>query len=178
MFHDRPTCARSRSRCSRPERGRPKVPFSWCRCHILVIDNRWGSLGSNETATATTGGPWVIDVFDGNAAPSGPNCTLFVGADRLSGTLWDRSEVGWSPTPHARELGALQRALDRNLWQIMANRGIAPRTMGDVSYSRSGGVGGVGDCTCLVPTQNDFRKASGPPIDRIPPTRPPWWRRQ
>jgi len=36
LFHDRPTCARSRCRCSRPERGRPKVPFSRCRCHIFV----------------------------------------------------------------------------------------------------------------------------------------------
>jgi len=60
LFHDRPTCARSRSRCSRPERGRPKAPFSWCRCRILVIDYRWGSIGSNETAMATTGGPRVI----------------------------------------------------------------------------------------------------------------------
>ena len=33
-------------------------------------------MGSDETATATTGGPRVIDVFDGNGAPSGPNCTL------------------------------------------------------------------------------------------------------
>ena len=39
-------------------------------------------MGSGETATATTGGLWVIDVFDGNGAPSGPNCTLFSGADR------------------------------------------------------------------------------------------------
>ena len=36
-------------------------------------------MGPNETATATTGGPRVIDVFDGNGAPSGPNCTLFRG---------------------------------------------------------------------------------------------------
>ena len=27
-------------------------------------------MGSDETATATTGGPRVIDVFDGNGAPS------------------------------------------------------------------------------------------------------------
>ena len=54
-----------RSRCSRPGRGQSKVPFSRCRCHILVIDYRWGSMGSNETATATTGGPRVIDVLTG-----------------------------------------------------------------------------------------------------------------
>ena len=51
-------------------------------------------MGSDETATATTGGPRVVDVFDGNGAPSGPNCTLFSGADRLADCLRDRSEVG------------------------------------------------------------------------------------
>ena len=33
-------------------------------------------------------------VFDGNGAPSGPNYLLFVGADRLTDSLWDRSGVG------------------------------------------------------------------------------------
>ena len=70
-------------------------------------------MGSNETATATTGGPRVIDVFDGNGAPSGPNYLLFSYVDRLADSLRDRSGVGWSPTPHAPALGALQRALDR-----------------------------------------------------------------
>ena len=68
-----------------PSAGSIKVPFSWCRSHILVIDYRWGSMGSNETATATTGGPRVIDVFDGNGAPSGPNCTLFGGRSAPGG---------------------------------------------------------------------------------------------
>ena len=40
-------------------------------------------MGSDETATATTGGPRVIDVFYGNGAPSGPNYLLFSGAGRL-----------------------------------------------------------------------------------------------
>ena len=51
-------------------------------------------MGSNETATATTGGPRVIDVFDGNGAPSGPNYLLFSDADRLADSLPDRSGVG------------------------------------------------------------------------------------
>ena len=51
-------------------------------------------MGSNETATATTGGPRVIDVFDGNGAPSGPNYLLFSDADRPSDSLRDRSGVG------------------------------------------------------------------------------------
>ena len=77
-----------------PSVGSTKVPFSACRSHILVIDYRWGSMGSNETVSATTGGPRVIDVFDGNGAPSGPNYLFFVGADRLADSLWDRSGVG------------------------------------------------------------------------------------
>ena len=34
-------------------------------------------MGSDETATATTGGPRVIDVFYENGAPSGPNIYFF-----------------------------------------------------------------------------------------------------
>ena len=49
---------------------------------------------SNETATATLGGPRVIRVFDGDGAPSDPNCTLFSDVDRLSGSLWVRSDSG------------------------------------------------------------------------------------
>ena len=40
-------------------------------------------MGSDETAITIPGGPRVIDVFDGNGAPSGPKCTLFSGVDRL-----------------------------------------------------------------------------------------------
>ena len=76
-------------------------------------------MGSNETATATTGGPLVIDVFDGNGAPSSPNYLLFSQADRRPDSLWDRSGVGWSPRPHAPVLGVPQRALDRKLGGIM-----------------------------------------------------------
>ena len=39
-------------------------------------------MGSDETAITIPGGPRVIDVFDGNGAPSGPNYLLFSGADR------------------------------------------------------------------------------------------------
>ena len=86
-------------------------------------------MGSNETATATTGGPRVIDVFDGNGAPSGPNYLLFSDVDRLADSLWDRSGVGWSPTPHALVFGAPQRALDRNLWGIMVQSNRAQRNL-------------------------------------------------
>ena len=51
-------------------------------------------MGSNETATATTGGPRVIDVFDGIGVPSGPNYLLFVDADRLLEVSRGRSGDG------------------------------------------------------------------------------------
>ena len=53
---------------------------------------------------------------------------------------------------------------------------IAP--MGDVSYTGSGGVRGVGDCARLTRTLGDPGETLGPQIDRIPSTRPPWWHRQ
>ena len=51
-------------------------------------------MGSGETATATTEGLWVIDVFDGSGAPSGPNYTLFSGTDRLLEASRGRSGSG------------------------------------------------------------------------------------
>ena len=50
-------------------------------------------MGSDETAITILGGPRVINVFDGNEAPSGPNYLLFVDVDRLSDALGDRSWV-------------------------------------------------------------------------------------
>ena len=40
-------------------------------------------MGPDEIAITIPGGPRVIDVFDGNGAPSGPNYLLFSHADRL-----------------------------------------------------------------------------------------------
>ena len=51
-------------------------------------------MGSEETAITVPGEPQVIDVFDGNGAPSGPNCTLFSGADRLLEASRGRSGSG------------------------------------------------------------------------------------
>ena len=72
-------------------------------------------MGSDETAITIPGGPRVINVFYGDGAPSGPNYLLFSDSDRLPDSLWDRSKVGWSPTPHTPVLGALRRALDPKL---------------------------------------------------------------
>ena len=51
-------------------------------------------MGSDEAAITILGGPLVIDVFDGNEAPSGPNCTLFSGTDRLLEASRGRSGGG------------------------------------------------------------------------------------
>ena len=53
-------------------------------------------MGADETAITIPGGPRVIDVFDGNGAPSGPNYLLFSDVDRLADSLSNRSGVGWS----------------------------------------------------------------------------------
>ena len=47
-----------------------------------------------------------------------------------------------------------------------------------VSTDGSARACAVGDCTCIVPTLSDPRETSGPRIDKNPPARPPWWRRQ
>ena len=51
-------------------------------------------MGSDETASTIPGGPRVIDVFDGDGAPSGPNYLLFVDADRLPEASRGRSGSG------------------------------------------------------------------------------------
>ena len=51
-------------------------------------------MGSDETDITIPGGPRVIDVFYGNGAPSGPNCTLFSDVDRLLEAFRGRSGSG------------------------------------------------------------------------------------
>ena len=51
-------------------------------------------MGSQETAITVPGGPLVIDVFDGNGAPSGPNFLLFSDVDRLLEVSRGRSGSG------------------------------------------------------------------------------------
>ena len=108
----------------------------------------------------------------------GPNCLLFSDVYRLSGAFWDGSGVGWSPRPRAPVLGAPQRALDRNLWQIMVQSAGAQRTLLYVCTDGSAHACGVGDCPRLVPTLGGPGETSGPQINRFPSTRPPWWGRQ
>ena len=122
LFHKRLTCAGSRSRCSRPKRGQPKVPFSACRCHILVVDYQWGSMGSDETAITIPGGPRVIAVLYGT------------GHHRVQIIYFFRMQIG-SRTPSRTGLGSGSRldrirrclGLSRELWiQNFGDLGSAP----------------------------------------------------
>ena len=65
-----------------PSVGSTKVPFSLCRCLILVVDYRLGSMGSDETATATAGGSRVIPYFTGT------------GRHRVQITYFFRMQIG------------------------------------------------------------------------------------
>ena len=47
-----------------------------------------------------------------------------------------------------------------------------------VDYAPSPGACAIGDCTCIIQTLSRPRATAGPRSDRIPPTRPSWWRRQ
>ena len=51
-------------------------------------------MGSDKTVIAFPGGHRVIDVFDGNGAPSGPNYTFSSGADRSLDVSRGRSGSG------------------------------------------------------------------------------------
>ena len=72
-----------------PSRAAQKYP-SRCRCHILVIDYRWGSMGSDDRYDYW--GP-AIDVFYGSGAIGSKLFTLF-GCRSARGPLRDWSGVG------------------------------------------------------------------------------------
>ena len=78
-------------------------------------------MGSDETATATIGGPRVIDVFDGDGVLSGPNYTLFPGADRFLDVSRGRSGSGYAPVPHTPSMRQ-SSALGEPWKQTMAKR--------------------------------------------------------
>ena len=54
-----------------PSVGSTRVPFSWCRTHILVVDYRWGSMGSDETAITIPGALEKLTFFTGTGRHRG-----------------------------------------------------------------------------------------------------------
>ena len=133
---------------------------------------------SNETATATTGGPRA-------------NAYLTVtGCYRAQIIYFFRMQIG-PRTCSGIGLGSGSRqhrkrrflGLSRELWIEIFGKSWsrAIERKGPCLYVCTDGSAracGVGDCPCLVSTLGVFGETSGPRIDRIPPTRPPWRRRQ
>ena len=75
----------------------------------------------------------------------------------------------------ARQIAVSVRSPNSNV--RAGDRCVAERIASYVSTDGSARACGVSDCTCKVSTKNGPRETSGPRIDRIPPARPPWWRR-
>ena len=135
-------------------------------------------MGSNETATATTGGPRVI------AYLTVTGCHR----DQIIYFFW--MQIGpRTPTGVALIVGShLQRmrwllGLSRELWIEIFGKSWsrAIERKGPCLYVCTDGsrrACGVGACARLLPTKSGPWETSGPQIDRIPSTRPSWRDRQ
>ena len=78
-------------------------------------------MGSNETATATTGGPRVISVFYGNGARSGPKKQLGKALEAnqttsLCARTRERTLALSRGLKSKRVFPSLVGAVERNLW--------------------------------------------------------------
>jgi len=135
-------------------------------------------MGSNETATATTGGARVIDVFYGNGRHRAQIVYFF----RWQIGPRTRSGIGLrsgGPVDRIRRFSGLSRELWIENFGGSWSRALERKgTCLYVCTDGSAHACAVGDCTCIVPTLGDPRKTCGPRIDRFPSTRPPWQRRQ
>ena len=135
-------------------------------------------MGPSETATATTGALEKLTFFTGT------------GRHRAQIIYFFRMQIG-SRTPSGIGLGSGSRLrrmrpyleLPRELWIEIFGKSWsrAIERKGPCLYVCTDGsrrACGVGACARLVATLGAPRETSGPRIDRIPPTRPPWWDRQ
>ena len=73
-----------------PSVGSTRVPFSWCRTHILVVDYRWGSMGSDETAITIPGALEKLTFFTGTGRHRAQIAHFF----RMQIGSWRPLEVG------------------------------------------------------------------------------------
>ena len=135
-------------------------------------------MGSDETATATTGGPRVIAYF------------TVTGHHRAQIVYFFRIQIG-SRTASGlclRSGSRLERkreslGLFRELWieNFGGSWSRAVERKGPCLYVCTDGsrrACGLGACARLLPTKSDPRETSGPQIDRIPSTWPSWRDRQ
>ena len=135
-------------------------------------------MGSDESAIMIPGALEKLTFFTGTRR------------HRVQIIYFFRMQIG-SRTPSGIGLGSGSRlrrmrrclGLSRELWieNFGGSWSRAIERKGPCLYVCTDGSAracGVGDNPCLVPTLGDPGETSGPRIDRIPSTRPPWWRRQ
>ena len=135
-------------------------------------------MGSNETATATTGGPRVIAYLTVTGCRRNQIIYFFwmqIGPRTRSGIGLGSG----GPLDSMRRCSVLPRELWIEIFGKSWSR--ASVCKGPCLYVCTDGsrrACAVGDCPCLVPTLGGLGDTSGPRIDRFPLTRAPWWRRQ
>ena len=135
-------------------------------------------MGSDETAITIPGALEKLTFFTGT------------GRHRVQIIYFFRMQIGsWTPSGIGLGSGSRLRrmrqclGLSRELWieNLGGSWSRAIERKGPCSYVCTDGNAhacGVGDYPCLVTTLGDLGETSGPRIDRNPPTRLPWWRRQ
>ena len=135
-------------------------------------------MGSNETATATTGGPRVIAYLTVTGCRRNQIIYFFwmqIGPRTRSGIGLGSG----GPLDSMRRCSVLPRELWIEIFGKSWSRAIERK--GPCLYVCTDGsrrACGVGACARLIATLGAPRETSGPRIDRFPPTRPPWRRRQ
>ena len=135
-------------------------------------------MGSDETATATTGGPRVIAYLTGTGRHRAQIIYFFwmqIGPRTRSGIGLGSG----GPLDSMRRCLVLPRELWIEIFGKSWSRAIERK--GPCLYVCTDGSAhacGVGDYPRLLATLGDPRETSGPRIDRIPPARPPWRDRQ
>jgi hypothetical protein len=135
-------------------------------------------MGPSETAIAIPGALEKLTFFTG----TGRHRVQIVYFFRMQIGPRTRSGIGLGSGSSLRRMSQCS-GLSRELWIEIFGKSWsrALERKGPCLYVCTDGSAhacGVGDCTCLVTILSDRGEASGPRIDRIPPARPSWWRRQ
>ena len=135
-------------------------------------------MGSNETATATTGAPKKLTFLTG----TGCHRVQIIYFFRMQIGPRTRSGIGLGSGSRLRRMRPYLE-LPRELWIEIFGKSWsrAIERKGPCLYVCTDGsrrACGLGACARLLPTKSDPRETSGPQIDRIPSTRPSWRDRQ
>ena len=132
-------------------------------------------MGSDETATATTGAPQKIGVLTGTGRHRAQIIYFFrmlIGSRTSSGI---GLRLGGRLRRMRRCLGLPRELWIQNFGDLGQRAAHCHAPCLYVSADGSGRARGVGVCPRLVATLGDHRATSGPRIDWIQSTGPSWW---